>query len=260
MTVLPAGSPPGDGARARGVHRHREPAARSDASPRLGGGAPARLIEPLALHTFANVVATPRLAQFALADFIAAGRARPSSSPCARRLRATPRARGGGDRDGGSPPQRSAARRRACSSPSCFRRERTKRRCSRPRGREGSQSTGSTSTRSSPGSRASPSASRRCPSRHFAARSVSSPAPERARSIVFGEAALDADEVRLVAFGDDEHRHPARGADRRAVVVGAHGGPIVRPGFRGLAPADRDPGAEAGEVAAARLVDADCGA
>jgi GntR family transcriptional regulator/MocR family aminotransferase len=34
---------------------------------------PARLVEPLALHMFANVVATPRLAQFALADFIAAG-------------------------------------------------------------------------------------------------------------------------------------------------------------------------------------------
>jgi GntR family transcriptional regulator/MocR family aminotransferase len=41
---------------------------------RLGWAvAPARLVEPLAHHTFANVVATPRLAQFALAEVIAAG-------------------------------------------------------------------------------------------------------------------------------------------------------------------------------------------
>jgi GntR family transcriptional regulator / MocR family aminotransferase len=35
---------------------------------------PARLVEPVALHTFANVVATPRLAQFTLAELIAGGR------------------------------------------------------------------------------------------------------------------------------------------------------------------------------------------
>jgi GntR family transcriptional regulator/MocR family aminotransferase len=42
---------------------------------RVGWGViPARLCEPVAFHVFANVVATPRLTQFALADFIESGR------------------------------------------------------------------------------------------------------------------------------------------------------------------------------------------